>query len=651
MRKLCMSLLAALAVLMLPAGAGESPGVVSFVKVVSDKVPDVSTYEAWKKSFIKDGMSDHDKAVAIWKSIAMFQHQESPPEELLGNDTTLGPIKIFNVYGYAMCNTASANLQSLGRCSGLKARGRIINSHSVAELFYDNDWHLLDGSLLCYFPRADGKIASVNEIIDDVAAWYAKNPGYQKDDKKMYQFMRGGGWRKGPEILTRTAAYDENGWLPAATHGWNSTMSEYDVKKDQVYEYGCAAGYQVNIQLRKGERLTRNFSNKGLHVNMKGGGGEPGCLKVKNLAEVPHWAKFGNLAPGRIGNGTHEYDVPLASGEFRKGALQAGNLKSRNQGASSAVQVEDAATPGVLVLRMPSSYVYLGGKVEFDAVLGNGGAVVVSFSDTNGAAWKEVAAITSPGPQTLDLTELVWRRYNYLLKFELKGGGTGLNRLKIANEIQHSQRALPALEQGSNTLTFSAGAPEGTITVEGTTDPDLKSKQVFLFDYNAVAEGIRQPGIWVGDTGKGEITFPIETPGEILRVRIGAHYRIRDTRDQWDIQLSYDGQKFESAAAIKGPTAGESTFLTLDKIGKGKQKVWVKFAGTSRNATGFLSLRIDADYQEPHGGFAPVKVTCQWQEGGKDQQKEFVAAKPAETWTVNCAEKPVMKAIVLELAP
>ena len=39
-------------------------GVVSHVKVLSDKVADVSSLEAWKKSFIKDGREKKDVHVA-----------------------------------------------------------------------------------------------------------------------------------------------------------------------------------------------------------------------------------------------------------------------------------------------------------------------------------------------------------------------------------------------------------------------------------------------------------------------------------------------------------------------------------------------------------------------------------------------------------
>ena len=44
-----------------------APAVVCNVKVVSDKVKDVSSLEAWKKSWILPGMTDKDKAIAIWE--------------------------------------------------------------------------------------------------------------------------------------------------------------------------------------------------------------------------------------------------------------------------------------------------------------------------------------------------------------------------------------------------------------------------------------------------------------------------------------------------------------------------------------------------------------------------------------------------------
>ena len=363
-------------------------GVVCHVKVVSDKVPDMTNLETWKKAYIKEGMTDEQKAMAVWRTVRTFQHQEAPPVEFLHNEEAVqDPFKIFNVYGYSLCSIASCEVECLARYAGLQARGRIINSHSVPEVYWDGAWHLLDGSLMCYFPKADGKLASVDEIMAGIKEWYEKNPGYKGNGEKLAQFMRGGGWRKGPEVLSRCPSYDENGWLEAATHGWYSTMQEYDGSANGIYEYGYSQGYEVNIRLRPGERLTRNWSNKGLHVNMNGGGGPPGCMTMKvGTDSLRYTPKDGDLAPGRVGNGTLEYDVPSAL-------------------------LQEAAKAGSFTVRMPSSYVYLTGKATFKAA----GPVTAQISDNNGLDWKDVAVTGS----TIDLTPLVFRRYDYRLT--LKG--------------------------------------------------------------------------------------------------------------------------------------------------------------------------------------------------------------------------------------
>ncbi|MBI3831893.1 MAG: hypothetical protein HY291_20390 [Planctomycetes bacterium] len=638
------------------SSAAASPvSVVSFVKVLSDKVPDVSSLEAWKKSCLKDGMSDYEKALAVWRTVVGFQHQETPPLEYLNEgDTVKDPIKIFNVYGYSMCDAAASNIECLARAAGLPARGRIINNHSVSEIFFDGEWRLLDASLINYFPKADGRPAGVDEIIGGVKDWLDKNPSYRGNNELLGKFMRGEGWKKGPEILSRTTAYDVNGWFPAATHGWYSTMQEYDCDPGQIYEYGYTEGYQVNIQLRQGERLTRNWFNKGLHVNTKGGGGTPYCINLKNGQENMRYAPvFGDIAPGRIGNGLHEYDVPLANGAFRASALSVENLAAESEDhASPAVHTLDEDKNGVLVLRMPSSYVYLNGTATFKAVVAKGGQIAVALSGNNGLDWNEIAKYEASGDQSLDLTESVNRRYDYRIRFEFKGKGTGLDSLRFAHEIQHSQRALPALGEGENTLTFSAGPAESTVTVQGSLDPANKGKQLVFADFKPVVNGMDATGqLWIGATGKGDVTFPVETPYEMTRLRFGAHYRARDARDGIDYQASFDGGKtWKTLDRAAGPTPGDCKYISFGGLPAGATKALVRFTGTSRNATGILQFRIDADYKEIRGGFAPIKVSYVWDENGVEKRQAFIAKQENESWTIHCGAKPLMKSIVLERA-
>ena len=100
-------------------GIPQSPGVVSHILVTSDHVEDVSSMEAWKRSFLREGMSDREKALAVWQTVVKFRHQDSPPNEFLqGENNVHDPIKSDNVYGYGMCCCAASHIEALARCAG-----------------------------------------------------------------------------------------------------------------------------------------------------------------------------------------------------------------------------------------------------------------------------------------------------------------------------------------------------------------------------------------------------------------------------------------------------------------------------------------------------------------------------------------------------
>lgn len=632
---------------MLPAVLLDTPvaaDVVARVRVFSDKVPDVSSLEAWKRSFIREDMTDRDKALAVWRSAWMFRHQDVPPNEYLQHEANVhDPIKLFNVYGYGQCCCASATVEALARYVGLSARGWGITAHSVSEVFWDGRWHMLDASLICYFPGADGQIASVSEISESVSQWLKNNPGFAGNDRKLIDFMRNGGWKKGPAVLATCPFYDQHGWLPAATHGWYSTMMEYSrPDKNFIYEYGTALGYEVNIQLRPGQRLVRNWSNTGLHVNMKDGKA-PGCIRgVIGQGDLRYSAKEGDLAPGRVGNGRFEYQVPLA--RVKEDALLVENL--RVEGTS--LRVADGGSEGVLVLRMPSSYVYLTGRIELKAMAEPGGEVRVEFSDNNGLDWRQVGRYGA-GEHDIDISPLVLRRYDYRLRFTLKGAATGIDKLSLAHDIQHSQRVLPALATGRNTITFQAGPHEGTIVIEGATSPAHKGKNVLYTDFHPRVSGMRENMLFVGDTGRGEVVFPVSTPAAMKRIRIGAHYRARDKRDRLDVTVSFDdGRTWTSAGVLEGPTPGNSKYFIFNDIPPDSRAALVRFAGVQYNTTGIFDLRISADYLEPAGRMMPVRITYRWLEDGVEKQHVHVARSEQETFEIQCNTRPVMRSILLE---
>src|SRR5262249_20675083 len=139
---------------------------VNNLKVLSDKVDDVTTVENVLTSFLKPGMTDEARARAIWAATVKYRHQAPPPDEGLAADWEAhDPVKVFNVYGYCMCCCSSALIEALNRADGREARGRILDGHSVPEVRYGGGWHMFDASLIARFPRpGEGTDASVDEI-------------------------------------------------------------------------------------------------------------------------------------------------------------------------------------------------------------------------------------------------------------------------------------------------------------------------------------------------------------------------------------------------------------------------------------------------------------------------------------------------------
>ena len=66
---------------------------------------------------------------------------------------------------------------------------------------------------------------------------------------------------------------------------------------------------------------------------------------------------------------------------------------------------------------------------------------------------------------------------------------------------------------------------------------------------------------------------------------------------------------FKTVETVTGSTQGSCRYVTVDGVPSATRSALVRFVGSQRNTTAILSLRIDADYVLPGGGFRQVKVT------------------------------------------
>jgi len=411
-------------------------------------------------------MSAAAKVMAAVESVVAFGHHEQSPLEFAALDSAnvRDPIKLFNVYGYGT-DASSASLILLWRHLGFPARAWTVNRWGmVPEVFYDQAWHAYDPIMVCWFRKPDSSIASVEELAQGVRNWYETHPELKGDQPKLRTFLKENGVAQGPEILRDCPTYDQQGNFRFSYFGWYTAMLLYDGsnKTPFLYEESATLGYRVNNQLHRGETLTLRWSNSGKHANQDGAGGMSEMLTAAVGKGVLHFTPAcGDLANGRIGNGTLDWSPPLDP-DLIANALVAQNIIA----ASGALRPQDGSNPATLVLRRASSYLFLGGQVAFDATIAAKGGITVELSDDLGHSWSQLSRITVPGPASIDLAATL-RRYEYRLRLVLDGKGTSLSTLHIINDIQHSQRALPALAEGINHINGSTGPDEGVIAVEG----------------------------------------------------------------------------------------------------------------------------------------------------------------------------------------
>jgi len=635
-------------------------GRVNQLKVLSDKIDDVTTVENIVQSFAKPGMSEQERAKALWTAVVKYRHQTAPPNEHLAGDWEAhDPVKIFNVYGYCMCCCCSALVEALNREDGREARGRILNGHSVPEVRYRDGWHLFDGSLITFFPRpADGVAASVDEVTASVADWYARHPGYQKNGEKIMQLMRKDGWMgwkaEGPPLLAHCPFY-RAGYLPARTHGWDATMAEYD-RKCEVYEYGYQVGHRALFSLRPGESFVREAGNRGLHVNMDV---DPRWNGLKARAPENDLVYVNEFFPGYRGgvaaNGTHRYAPNLGAGDLAPGAEVFDNLAS---GGSPALRVKAGGRVGVAVVPMLSPYVYLGGRLRLKAVGRSADdRLTVSISTNNGRSFTKIysAPLDRSTEVEIDLKNKIFRRYAYWLRLEL-AGAAGLDLFEVENDFQHAPRTLPWLGEGKNTITVAADADPAIATrsIACRITPDASFDQNETTGTMGVVFDnveLRHDACW-WKGGTGVMTVPVETPGDLVALGFSAQIRARGDKDRVRVSASTDnGRTWREVASMAGPTQGRTEHVRVAKWPPRTRKTLLRFELTGNNTVGVQSFRVDADYRDPMASktVPSFRVVHRWKEGAQTKShSETITRLPAK-YPIQAGPEPQMVSVSYEM--
>ena len=349
-------------------------------------------------SAIGEEIDPKKKAFKIWKFVLNNRYHDAPAE---GGAEIHDPVKYLNIYGYGICDDSARNAGVLFIRAGLKARTWGLSGHVIPEVYYNDDWHILDPDHGVFYPELDKiTLASVKDC---------------ENDGRIVRRISG----------TRIEKL--------YTSSDNNYSSDYFLKKF----------HDMSMILRPNESCERYFSNIGKHHDYYDN-------------NKPRYDYF-------YGNGKIIYHPDLTSSDFLGGFEVSENIRLPNTSNSPLVQVKNPALPGTLVCKMESPYVFVGGEIYIKLETSTKeNSLKVEFSKDDWK-WKEVqgAINKTDGKRFYDIDPYIATNkrsacYKFWVKVILNNDNSnvGLNDLKITADIQYAPKSLPII--GSNRINKSS---------------------------------------------------------------------------------------------------------------------------------------------------------------------------------------------------
>jgi hypothetical protein len=258
-------------------------------------------------SALVPGMTDAEKAVAIWFQEIRYRHH-SP-----GDNSELGdPVKVFNIYGYNTCGNDSLCLATLWRQAGLRVAPARALGHCISQAFYDNAWHFLDGDMhSVYLLRDNSTVAGEQDIVRD------------------------------HDLIKRT--HSKGILMPDTWWDGQGMCAMYFYTGDTTGTRSGQADTTMNMVLRPGEAIEWRWVRT-----------DP--LKYHGaLYTMPTYQDV-------IYNGRWEYRPDFSQETWRQGAAAIENIVVGPDGLAA----EDGKQ-GTIVWEVKSPYVFVGGRMEAEA--------------------------------------------------------------------------------------------------------------------------------------------------------------------------------------------------------------------------------------------------------------------------------------------
>jgi len=632
-------------------GGGLAMAEVAGLKITTDRRIDTSSVRRIVEQVVKPGMTDRQKAVALWRFASDYNYfypvpWEPPRDDMFATGVVNDVMKLINVYGYAYCFQHRSILEALWEEAGLEARSGGIHGHSIPAVFYDGQYHYLDSSQQCYCVLPDGRtIASRDQVAEDPMGLMV----HQKHPSDPYL----------PGAPRALLTFEDRHVL-AGLFFLHDFYNQHDKFR---------TAHSMGLTLPAGARMTWHWRGLGKWRQKS----PKGDWEMRHFGHYnPYDGPVERGGSRTYANAVYRFRPDLATGadELIEALVAAENLGLTRGAVTNATRGRAVAD---LRVRLP--YVICGwptvlepkGKPTGAAVVSGraqcltGGRVALLLSLDEGLTYTEVWRLDTPRYTNfaVDVSPLVDGRYAFRLRIVLSGpaGAARIEDLAIDVNTQAAQLPLPALVPGRNRITIDLG--DRTKVMERNRPfKSLKALRRAAHEVKnlRVERGYLRPK--KGETG--EVTFRIAAPAghDLTGLSVGGTMRTGDDPPPDEsIEIFVAAGRasgFKPVWAADIPPDIEHWCYEVDEpvtLPAGARVAYVKYRIRRMASAAVAVPRIVAHYRRRGETFPPdgLRVRYAWRENGQPRSHEQVVKTAPFTYTITVPKDATVKMDRLEV--
>ncbi len=610
------------------------------LKVLSDKVPDLSNIETFGKDIGDKWQTNNEKAIILNYWIAQLTTYNEP---LYYSRQWDDPIAFLNNNEYGMCSDMTLLMNAMGEGAfGFTGRRHELSElntpieHTVPEIEYDGILHLFDPSFgFAYGHHDNGIVTSMED--------YALNPYFSRNNT--------------PTALTRDsdgAGYIK-AWLSADIFGWSIDRFRYDeYSPDRTWIEKKTEGYygvhRFDISIEDYEYYTRYWSHlDGLedftthdfywpHYNYN---------DVDNYS----WNDNDHGKAEHRGNGLWVYEPDLTDSS----AYESSEKVSVSNAKIYPTQLN---VEGSIVFKIDAANFITGVLIEADIVRETAtDSVIIEASSSGGNYWFPVWEDKAVGDlsikenisdmikgtlQSQDLRHVT----GYLVRVRFNTGSglmaAALKSIKISTVTMLGKSSLPKLMLGSNEITVGEANnhalyqtktlnPVLTKLENGINDEiswvNIEAWKLYAKDHKNLAAIANYGNIYTGleknHWEEGWVTYELDAPRAIKTARLGGSFIVRENSQDkfvikyrvfngawsgWQEVATYDWSTRNNSDKRENQTHLEAWDIVQENVTK------VQFRTEVLNYAHIEALHMEIDYEAKVTPLKPLYITYNWTE-------------------------------------